>query len=104
MENKRLTLLGFAAKAGRLAYGFEAARVSLKGKKARCIVAASDVSRKSLKEITFFADENRIPVVSLSVIDMQTLSDAVGRRCGILSVNDEGFAQAILKEEKLDDQ
>ena len=28
---------------------------------------------------------------------MTAVSDAVGRRCGILSVNDSGFAGALLK-------
>ena len=33
----------------------------------------------------------------LEGLNIKTLSDAVGRRCGILSINDSGFADAFLK-------
>ena len=51
MKTKVLTLLGFAAKAGKLAYGFEAAVSSVKTGKSSLVLTAVDVSQKSLKEI-----------------------------------------------------
>ena len=73
---------------------------SLKRGKASLVVAASDVSAKSLKEITFNADKSKVKVLVLSWCDMQTLSHAIGRKCGILSVNDKGFAEAIADENR----
>ena len=33
----------------------------------------------------------------LEGVDISAVSDAVGRRCGILTINDSGFADAFLK-------
>lgn len=103
MVSKILTLLGFASKAGKLSFGFEAIASALKAKKALLVLTACDVSAKSRKEITFFADKNNIPVISLEGIDIQTVSNAVGHKCGMISVNEHGFAES-LKEEILDDE
>lgn len=97
MNNKILSLLGFAAKAGRLCYGFEASVSAVKASKSSLLLAAEDVSPKSLKEVAFFANKYGVPHAVLSGIDIKTVSDAVGRRCGIISVNDQGFAEGILK-------
>ena len=97
MKNKILTLLGFAAKAGKLSYGFEATLWSVKTKKARLAVVAEDISPKSRKETEYFAGKYNVKITVLNGIDMKTVSEAVGRKCGIISVNDQGFADAILK-------
>ena len=96
MNNKILTLLGFCSKAGKMSCGMDMTVESLKRGKASLVVAANDVSAKSLKEITFNADKNETKVLVLSWCDMQTLSHAIGRKCGILSVNDKGFAEAMV--------
>ena len=97
MKNKILTLLGFAAKAGKLSYGFEATLWSLKTKKAKLVLVAEDISPKSHKEAEFYAGKYNIKITTLNGIDMKTVSDAIGRKCGIVSVNDQGFTDAILK-------
>lgn len=94
MNNKILTLLGFAAKAGKLSFGFEAAVSAVKTGKSRLVLTASDISAKSRKEINFFADKGNIKHITLEGIDIKAVSDAVGRKCGIISVNDSGFADA----------
>lgn len=103
MNNKILTLLGFAAKAGKLSFGFDSTEGALRQKKAKLVLTAADISAKSQKEITYFSQKNNITVLSLKGIDTQTLTKAVGRKCGIVSVNENGFAQS-LKEEILNDQ
>ena len=97
MKTKVLTLLGFAAKAGKLAYGFEAAVSSVKTGKSILVLTAADVSQKSLKEIKYFTDKFGVKHLSLESTDMKTLSNAVGRKCGIISVNEKGFAESVLK-------
>ena len=94
---KALTLLGFAAKAGKLSFGMDAAVKTLKSGKAFLTVAAYDVSDKSRKEIAFFAQKYSVKFLVLERLDIKTVSDAVGRRCGIMCVNDSGFAGAFLK-------
>ena len=98
MQNSKVTaLLGFAAKAGKLSYGMDAAQKTVKSGKARLVTAACDVSPKSRKEAAFFANKGSVDFLTLEGLDITTLSDAVGRRCGILTINDSGFADAILK-------
>ena len=94
---KALTLLGFAAKAGKISCGMDAAVKTVKSGKAFLAVAAYDVSEKSRKEIAFFAQKYSVKFLVLERLDIKTVSDAVGRRCGIMSVNDSGFAGAFLK-------
>jgi len=95
--NKIISLLGFAAKAGKLAYGFEATVSSLKSKKSALIVIAEDISLKSRKEAVFFADKVNVQHIILEGATIKDISDAVGRKCGIISVNDKGFADALQK-------
>ena len=94
--DKILTLLGFASKAGKLSYGFDATRTALSQKKSKLLLMANDVSPKSQKEIWFFGDKFKTNVIVLNDYDMKTISHAVGRKCGILSVNDESFSKGLL--------
>lgn len=95
MNDKFLTLLGFAAKAGKLSYGFDAANGALSKKKSKLVLVACDISPKSKKEILFFCDKAQTQAVVLKAYDMDALSRAVGRKCGIISVNDVMFSDGI---------
>ena len=95
LNNKILALLGFACKAGKLSFGMNEAKVALEKGKSKLIVVAYDVSAKSQKEIKFFSSNKDIKVITLESISIKTVSEAVGRKCGIISVNDSGFADAI---------
>lgn len=97
MNNKILSLLGFAAKAGKLGYGFEASIQSIKASKSQLVLVAEDISPKSLKEIRFFSEKKNIKNFILKGIDIKALSLSVGRKCGIVSVNEAGFAKALEK-------
>ena len=97
MNNPVLSLLGFAAKAGKLSFGTHASEFSITSKKAKVALVCEDISEKSQKEIKFKAEKQNIPVIILHGIDSATLSARVGKKCGIVTVNDEGFAEAIQK-------
>ena len=97
MTNKILSLLGFAAKAGKLGYGYEASIAAIKTGKAKLVVIAEDISEKSRKETIFFAQKSKIKHIILDGITIKTVSDAVGKKCGIIAVNDKGFADTLIK-------
>ena len=97
MNKKILSLLGFASKAGKISCGFEAALWSVKRGKAKLVVISDEISEKSRKEMLFFSDKNNIKTTILKGVDIQTVSNAVGKKCGIISVNDNGFADALLE-------
>lgn len=95
MNSKVLALLGFASKAGKLSFGMNEAKISLERDKSKLIVVASDVSNKSQKEIKFSSAQKNVSVLIFNDISIESLSKAVGRKCGIISVNDNGFADSI---------
>ena len=97
MNNKPLTLLGLATKAGKLSFGMNAAVSSILTNKAKLLIVSGEISAKSRKEIIFHATKKNVPVKVFEEFDIQTLSDAVGRKCGIISVNDSAFADALTK-------
>lgn len=95
MKNKILTLLGFAAKAGKLSYGMQSVIYTVKANKSKLVVISNDISPKSKKEVLFFTHNNNVPIINLNDINIQDMSGAVGRKCGIISINDSGFSDAI---------
>ena len=94
-NNKALTLLGFASKAGKLEFGMAKSLEEIKKNRSKLIVTACDVSEKSKKEVLFFAHNKSIRVVTFPDVTIEDLSAAVGRQCGIISVCDNGFADSI---------
>ena len=103
MNNKILSLLGFASKSGNLSFGFSSCLEALNRKKAKLIVCGADLSEKTKKEITFHAQKTGVEVLTLKTVDIFTLSNSIGHKCGIISVNETGFAKS-LKEEILNDK
>ncbi len=97
MKSKVLSLLGFASKAGKLQFGMAKAVESVKKDKSQLLICANDVSQKSKKEVAFLAHNKNLNWVTLQDVTIDELSAAVGRKCGIISVNEEGFAKAISK-------
>lgn len=97
MNNKITTMLGFAAKAGKLCYGMKASTEALVHGKAVLAVCAENASPKSRKEIEYYCKRYSARLLVLTGIDMEALSAAVGRRCGVLTVNDSMFADSVLK-------
>ena len=95
MKNKILALLGFAAKAAKLSYGMDASVEALKRNASRLIITANDISEKSRKEINFHAMKNNVRVITLDDCNIIALSAAVGKKCGIISLNDSSFADGI---------
>ncbi len=91
-----LSRLGLARKAKMLAVGFAASKDALQRKTAKLILIANDISAKSEKEIRYFAKDKA--TVGRTVYSTDQLSKAIGLRGGIIAVLDQGFADAILKQ------
>ena len=79
-------LLTIARKASKLALGMDMTKDACKSGAAKCVLVASDLSQKSLKEIKFFCEQ-------------------LGKKVGIIAVLDSGFykkARTLLNEIKAD--
>lgn len=95
-SEKLLTLLGFCRKAGKLTVGFSKVSELLKSKKAPLVLIASDISKKTEKEVRYLADNTGATVVRIS-FNTETLSHAIGFAAGVVATCDEGFCKAILQ-------
>ena len=97
MDNDKksaLNLLGIARRAGKLSLGFDSAEESVIKKKSRLIIAASDISERTLSAFVQKAHSNNINMIA-SDIPMADLGAAVGKLVGVVSINDEGFAKKL---------
>lgn len=94
MTEKLRALLGFARKAGKLAVGTAATEESIKRRRSRLVIIGCDISEKSQKEIRFLSDKFNVPV-AVTELSIDGITQSIGTKAGILSVEDEGFAKAL---------
>ena len=79
MNDRILSLLGICRRAGKLVIGADPSIDSIQKHKARLIIFASDFSKSSSKPV-LTAAHNGI---------------AVGKLCGVMAVEDKGFADKL---------
>lgn len=91
MNDKLLSLLGICRRAGKLVIGADPSVDSIHKHKAKLIIFASDFSPKSGKSVLFAAHECNVKTLTMNR-NKEQLSLAVGKFCGVLSIEDKGFA------------
>lgn len=99
MNDAFLSLLGMARRAGSLSLGHDAVISSVVRNKAKLCLLSSTASPRLVREITHacnFGGKNITVLVTR--YDSQSLSAAVGSKAAVMSVDDEGFARALLKK------
>ncbi len=94
MNDKLLSLLGIARRAGKLSLGFDAASDSMKSGKTKLLLLAADLSERTIRSISNTANQTATKVINTN-IPMQQLGAAIGKTTGIISVNDQGFAEKM---------
>ena len=95
MENKVLSLLGLARRAGKLELGFDAAASTARNQKARLLLAAEDISEKTFKNLRYEGERAGVPVLRLKT-GMKETGQACGiKRAGVLAVTEQGFSEAL---------
>jgi ribosomal protein L7Ae-like RNA K-turn-binding protein len=95
MDEKLLHLLGIARRAGRLALGSEAVLDALRKRKPALVLLASDLSQRTASNISSSAQQAGIPTRGIRS-NMNEIEAALGRRTGVIAVNDMGFAKKLL--------
>lgn len=94
MENKLLSLLGLARRAGKVEPGFDAAVGAARSGKAALLLAAGDISEKTVKNLRYEGERAGVPTLRVP-FGMEELGRACGMRAGVLAVTDKGFARAL---------
>ena len=91
MADKLLSLLGLAKRAGKIEPGFDAAVAAARSGKASLLLAARDISEKTVKNLRYEGDRAGVPTLRI-----QAGMEELGRACG-LAVTDKGFSKAVQK-------
>jgi ribosomal protein L7Ae-like RNA K-turn-binding protein len=89
-----LSLLGIARRAARLSLGNDATMDSMRQGEARLVILASDLSPRTAKGIKDVAEQEEVAAVQIGAT-MDEISMALGKRTGIVAVNDAGFAKKM---------
>lgn len=92
MNERLLSLLGLARRAGKVSLGFAPVCDSAAKGKAILVLYTEDVSEGSLKKLTKSISAAGVEMAELPC-DMERLSFAIGKSVRIVSLNDAGFAK-----------
>lgn len=98
-DNKKyLSMLGMARRAGRLSMGHDMADKAIKSRKARLILFACDMSDRIKREFGDTAAKY-MPALPCIVLDdsINDLHFALGYKAGVITVDDENFANRIIE-------
>ena len=96
-NNKVLSLVGLATKAGKTVRGEFSTEKSVKSGKSFLVIVADDASENTKKKFRNMCEFYDVPVYFLS--DKETVGRAMGKEFrASLSIQDENFAKAILNE------
>ena len=97
MQDKVFSLLGLAARAGRIAAGGFSAEEAVKSRKARLVLIAEDTQSNTVKKFTDKCTFYKIPFRFYG--SKEALGHAIGRESrACVAVTDRGFAESILKQ------
>ena len=95
-NNKVLSLVGLATKAGKIASGEFSTEKSVKTGKGFLVLVAADASENTRKKFSNMCEFYEVPLYILS--DKETLGHAMGKEFrASLAVQDWNFAEAIMK-------
>lgn len=96
MNDKILSLLGMARRAGRLSCGHDAATEAIVKNKAKLCLCCEDASQRLKNEMAHscrYGNKN-IPFIEAGYKTTE-LSKAIGFKAAVITIDDEGFANKI---------
>lgn len=101
-QNKVLSLISLATKAGKTASGEFCTEKEVKTGRAALVIVAADASDNTKKKFQNMCDFYEVPICFYK--DKDTLGHAMGKEFrASLAVLDEGFAKGIMKQLKTQD-
>lgn len=94
MKDKLLNLLGIARRAGKITMGMDPVKSSIAKGETRVVLVARDFSSRSASGIESVCEEWGQECLHLGQ-SMDEIGMAIGKRVGVISVNDAGFAKKV---------
>ena len=96
MNDKVLSLLGLCRAASLASFGHDAAKTSLRDRRARLCLLCGDASPRLKEEFRTLAEMANRPLYELNVTSLD-IRQATQYKAAVLTVNDRGFADKIAK-------
>lgn len=87
-------LLGLCMRAGRLTSGENIVLDNIRNHKAKLIIVTSDLSERTLKQITDKSNYYKVPICKVD-FDSYEMIDAIGKPRKIIAIMDNGFAKKL---------
>lgn len=94
MHNRLKSILGLARRANRISLGTDAVIESIRKNSAKLIVVSSDASANTVENIKRKSKDVAILKIKY---DMDFIGSAIGKKCAVISINDEGFSKTICR-------
>lgn len=91
MNDRLLSLLGIARRAGKITLGFDAVCSSVGKNESKLILAAADVSEGTMRKLRNHLSESEINIREIPY-GMEPINAAIGKPVRLISINDSGFA------------
>ena len=101
-QDKTLSLLGMAKRAGKVQSGGFLAEKSIQSRRAALVIIAEDVSGNTRKRFTDKCSSYGVPFKIYADMDLLGASIGCGPR-SVVCVEDAGFAKALVKKMELPD-
>ncbi len=96
MNDRILSLLGLCRRAGKLVTGADPTIDSINKGKSKIVIFADDFSKNSIKPVLSAAHSSNIKALCINR-SKDEISLALGKLCGVVSVEDKGFAEKLLQ-------
>ena len=96
MNDRLLSLLGLCRRAGKAAIGCDPVRESVLKGEAKLVAFASDISKRTRRDILNVANECGVRAITLDY-SKEELGVSLGKLCAVLSICDAGFAKKIME-------
>lgn len=94
MNDRLMSLLGIARRAGKITMGNDAVKGSMVNGESALVLLTSDVSERTAKGIINFAESCGVNIIKINQ-SMDEVFMSLGKQVGILSINDSGFAKKV---------
>lgn len=89
--------LSICRRAGRLIGGADETKSAVSRHEARLVLLCSDLSSGSAAELRRLCTREKVACIDIDMT-MDGVSDAVGKRWGILAITDSGFAKSVIRK------
>ena len=95
MNNKLLSFLGLAKRAGQLSIGFDSVSDTIKSGKAELVLFSSDISNNSEEKVRRLTDIYNIKTIKINA-SMNEIGNSIKKISGTIAVKDKNFAKNII--------